>query len=383
MKRVCFDVQPLIGSRSGIGWYTYNIINNMDHENIRVEGMCFDFLGKNHVERKFKDVKTDNLYINKFIPSKVYKLLTGYLPINYDWFFPKGNIYHFFNFVSPAISRNKKVIITIHDMVYKVMPETVNAKTLYLLNRDLERSIQRADAIITVSEHSKSDLMKYHQVEANKISIVNPGIDYSFFERGQNIDEEMKKRMCEKYGLPRKYILYLGTLEPRKNIGCIIDAYELLPEKTKSEYKLVIAGRVGWKANAILEKIKNTPSADNLIRVGYVDEEDKPYIYGMSSVFVFPSLYEGFGMPVVEAMACGTAVVTANNSSLPEAGGEAALYSDARDAKGIAENLLHVLLDKTVRDERVAKGIQHAQKFSWKTSAERTMSVYQNLLGES
>jgi glycosyltransferase involved in cell wall biosynthesis len=383
MKRVCFNVQPLIGSRSGIGWYTYNIINHIDQKDIRVEGMCFDFLGKNHAREKFADVKTDNLYINKFIPSKVYKLLTGYLPIHYDCFFPKGDIYHFFNFVAPSISKKKKVIITIHDMVYKVMPETVSAKTLYILNRDLERSIKRANAIITVSEHSKRDLMKYHQVDEEKISIVNPGIDYPFFEKGQSMDHGTINRVKEKYALPDKYILYLGTLEPRKNIGSIIDAYELLSEEIKSEYKLVLAGRVGWKANEILKKIENTPSADNIVRVGYVDEVDKPFIYGIAHAFVFPSLYEGFGMPVVEAMACGTAVVTSNNSSLPEAGGEAALYSDALDAKAISENIRHLLLDEVVRDQLVQKGIQHAKTFSWKDSADMTVKVYQKLLGES
>jgi len=380
MKRVCFNVQPLIGNRTGIGWYTYNIINNMENSGVRIEGMCFDFLGRNHIERNFNDLKIDKLYINKVIPTKIYKLINGYIPIFYDWLFPKGDIYHFFNFVVPPISKNKKVIITIHDMVYKVMPETVNAKTLYILNRDLERSIKRADAIITVSEHSKKDIMKYHQVAEDKISIAYPGIDYSFFEPAQRMNREEIKRIKNKYSLPNHYILYLGTLEPRKNINSIIDAYELLPDEIKNKFKFVIAGRVGWKANEILNKIKETPSSKQIVRVGYVDEIDKPYIYGMASIFVFPSLYEGFGMPVIEAMACGTAVITANNSSLLEAGGDAACYSDALNAEKLAEKIKQILDDEDYRKVLEQKGITHSQTFTWKNSSNIISNVYDKLL---
>lgn len=382
MKKVCFDIQSLVKEKTGIGWYTNKIINNIEHDDIRMAGMCFDFLGRNKVVSKFEDIKVENIYINKYIPSKVYKLLTGYLPINYDWFFPKGDIYHFFNFVAPSISKKKKVIITVHDMVYKVFPETVNRKTLFMLNRDLKRSIDRADAIITVSQHSKKDLMKYHDVEENKISIVPPGIEYDFYKGGQDVSSETQQEMQKKFDLPDKYILYLGTIEPRKNISSLIDAFMFLPEEIRNEYKLVIAGGVGWKAKSIVDKVSNHQFSDRIILTGYVDEVDKPYLYGMASVFVFPSLYEGFGMPIIEAMACGTAVVTANNSSLPEAGGEAALYSDALDIRRISENIKSIIVDDSIRDECVQKGIKHAQRFSWEDSAKKTVKVYEELLGD-
>ena len=381
MPRICFDLQPLVGKRSGIGWYTYNIINNLNQDDIEVMGMCFDFLGKNHVAEKLSDIKPDNLYINKFIPSKVYRLLTGLLPINYDWFFPKGDIYHYFNFTAPSISRKKKVIITIHDMVYKIMPETVSYKTLYILNREMERSVRRADAIITVSENSKLDLLKFHDIDQSKISIVNPGIDYEFFKKAQNINDDTLTGLRMKYNLPEKFILYLGTIEPRKNIISIVDAYNLQRDEIKRDYKLVIAGGIGWKAEETLNKIKTSPSSKNIIRLGYVDEEDKNLIYGAADVFVFPSLYEGFGIPVIESMASGTPVVTADNSSLKEAGGDAALYSNATDIKGIADNIARVLDDDELRNAMIEKGIKHALTFSWKKSAEKTLEVYERLLG--
>lgn len=381
MNRVCFNMQPLIGKRTGIGWYTYNIINNIHVDDMVMQGMCFDFLGRNHVRQRFDDVNIDNLYINQWIPSKIYKLINGLLPVKYDWFFPKGDIYHYFNFVAPPISKSKKVIITIHDMVYKILPETVNAKTLYILNRDMVRSVKRADVIITVSEHSKKDILRHLPVDEDRIRIVHPGLDYKFYAQGQHPDDEIIDTIRRKYRLPEHYILYLGTIEPRKNLHALINAYELLPDHIRSSYPLVIAGGVGWKAQSMLDHMRTTKSAKNIIQLGYVDESDKPYIYGLADVFTFPSLYEGFGMPIVEAMASGTAVVTANNSSLPEAGGNAALYADAESSQSIADNILRLIENNDYRDALVQKGIRHAKTFSWEKSAEQTVNVYKELMG--
>ena len=382
MPRICFDLQPLISKRSGVGWYTYNIINNIEAEDMLVQGMCFDFLGRNNVRERLEDIKAENLYINKWLPSKVYRLLTGLLPVNYDWFFPGGDIYHYFNFTAPSISRRKKVIITIHDMVYKILPETVSYKTLYILNREMERSVKRADAIITVSENSRKDILRFHDVESDRISIVNPGIDYDFFKAAQDMDGNTLSMVRKKYNLPDRFILYLGTIEPRKNITALVGAYEKLPEDIRREFKLVIAGGVGWKADGILKRIKESPEAANIMRIGYVDEADKHFIYGAAAVFVFPSLYEGFGIPVIEAMASGTPVVTSSNSSLPEAGGDAALYSDANDIEAISDNILRVLTDKELEAEMIRRGMKHAASFSWKKSAGKTVEVYRRLLEE-
>jgi glycosyltransferase involved in cell wall biosynthesis len=382
MKRVYYNIQPLIGNRTGVGWYTNKIMDNIVHEHISKEGLCFDFLGRNQIHEQFKNFPIDNLNINRFIPSKVYKFLNGYFSLHYDWFFPRGDLYHFFNFVTPSISRRKKVIITVHDMVYKILPETVNEKTLYILNRDLERSIKRADAIITVSENSKKDLMKFHNVDQQKIHVIPPGIDYDFYQPGQNISSELHQKIQEKYSLPDHYLLYLGTIEPRKNIVSIVDAYSLLSDEIRDKYKLVIAGGIGWKSKSIMKKISNSSCSDSIIITGYVDESDKPYIYGKASVFVFPSLYEGFGMPIIEAMASGTAVVTSDNSSLPEAGGTAAQYTDALDVKGISNLITKILVDDTFRTQCIKDGIEHTKNFSWKDSADKTIAVYEKLLGK-
>jgi glycosyltransferase involved in cell wall biosynthesis len=295
-------------------------------------------------------------------------------------FFNNCDIYHFYNFICPSISKNKKVIITVYDVVNKRFPETMKESNRILLDRKLEESIRRADKIITISESTKADIKKYYGVEEAKIEVVYTGVDIDFFSKGKEAPVNIKNEVREKYKLPQKYFLYLGTIEPRKNIITIIKAYEALDERVRKEYKLVLAGGIGWKAEKIIEHISKSSCRDDIIMTGYVDEYDKPYIYSMASVFVFPSLYEGFGMPIVEAMASGTPVVTANNSSLLEAGGKGALYSDAMDYESIGGNIISIIENKKLNEKLIHDAFEHAKNFSWDKSAKETLEIYKKVL---
>ena len=284
------------------------------------------------------------------------------------------------NYVMPPINKNVKVIINIYDMVYKKFPNTMMLSNLYLLRRDMNRSVKRADAIVTVSENSKKEIIEHFNVSPQKVHIIPPGIEYGEFSKGMNITTEKVKEIRKKYKLPLKYFLYLGTVEPRKNIPTIFKAYSALPNHVKNEYKLVIAGGKGWKS----KNIYSVPSAlnidDKVIFTGYVDENDKPYIYGLSEVFLFPSLYEGFGLPVVEAMCSGVPVITANNSSLVEVGGNAASFVDCMDYLAICREIQKLISDKDYYSQKVQKGLTHVQKFTWQKSANLTIELYKKIM---
>ena len=383
-SKIYIDAQPFFKKRTGIVWYTYNTVLETlkaAPDDMSIYGVVYDFLGRLNAEAALKEAGFKKTISRKFVPPRLYKLIWAYIKIRFDKHFKDGDIYHFYNYVIPPIGKDKKVIINVYDMVYKKFPETMMASNLYLLNRDLRRSIKRADHIITISESAKGDIQEYFSVDESKISVLLPGIDLGFFNQGRNIGEHKAKEIKEKYNLPPKYLLYLGTIEPRKNIKTIYDAYAALPQETKEEYMLVMAGGTGWKSHEIQEYPKKLGIESSVRHIGYVDEEDKPFIYGMAEVFLFPSLYEGFGMPVSEALASGTPVITSDNSSLPEAGGEGASYINCMDSEAMAQEITRYITDERYKKQKLELGAKHVQKLSWKENGLKTLEIYKGLGG--
>ncbi len=375
--RISIETQAIVKNRSGIGWYAYNLINEMLKiaKNDEIIGSVFDFLGRNNSKEKLEEVGFSEIEVSKWIPYRVYKLLWDIIPFSYDNFFSKNDIYHFFNYtVPPRVKGN--IITNVYDMVYKLYPETMNITNSYILNREMDKTIKRADRIVTISESAKRDIIEHLDIPEEKIRIIYPGINHGLYSNIDSIDSETKRQIKGKYNLPDKYILYLGTIEPRKNIAKIFEAYSQLNKDIKKEHKLVIAGGKGWKCDDILNIPKKLGFSEDIIFTGYVNEEDKPIIYSMAEVFIFPSLYEGFGMPVLEAMAAGIPVITSNCSSLPEAGGDAAIYVNPKDSSSITQNIEKIILEDDFKKEKINLGQQHIKNFNWKKSAEKMMNIY-------
>ncbi len=378
--KISLELQPCLKNKSGIGIYTYEMSKYLQkYSDITLCGDIFNFINRNNID---KDIEGLNFNNNIFIlfPYGVYRRIWNYIPIKYNWIFnDKSDIYHFFNFIVPPRIKGK-VITTIHDMTYELYPETMDKRNLKRIKEDIQYSVNRSDKIITVSESSKKDIIKFLNIDKSKIEVVYNGVEYDRFNKYYSEDEKSKVRV--KYNLPENYILYMGTLEPRKNIESIVEAFSLLKKEStlsNKNIKLVIAGKKGWLFENIFNLVNKLNLKDEVIFTDYIDENDKSIIYNMGSLFIFPSLYEGFGIPVLEAMASSVPVITSNVSSLPEVAGDAAILVAPKDIKSIAKYMEKILADEELNKNLVEKGHEQAKKFTWESSAEKLVNIYRDL----
>lgn len=374
--KVSIELQPCLKNKSGIGVYTYELTKRLQNfRDIEFEGNIFNFFNRNDIE---KDIHRLNMRKNicSLFPYGVYRRIWRYAPIKYNYLFRRNaDIYQFLNFVIPP-NISGKVITTIHDLTYILYPNTMDTSNRKRLEKDMHSTVKRADYIITISESSRKDIIKYLHVDENKIQVIYPGVD-EVYKKVLNSDEIITVK--NKYNIHGKYLLYLGTLEPRKNIETIIRAYNCFKKADKDNIKLVLAGKKGWLYDNIFKLVKEFDIEDSVIFTDYIDDSDKAPLYRGAEMFLFPSLYEGFGMPVIEAMASGTPVITSNSSSLPEVAGEAAIITDPLDYKKISESIELILNNNGLREKMVNEGIKQASKFSWDLSAEKLKNIYYDL----
>lgn len=267
------------------------------------------------------------------------------------------------------------VVATIHDLAFEHLPETFTRRGAWQLKMTVRRTAQRAVRIATVSEFSRQDLIQTYRLAPEKIVVTHNGIEPHFTPQPQTSDEAATTR--QRFGIARDYLLAVGSLQPRKNLVRLIRAYARLRREIESHApQLVIVGRKLWLANEIFAAVKQQPWAADVLLTGYVNDEDLPALYRHAAAFVYPSLFEGFGLPPLEAMACGTPVVTSNTSSLPEVVGDAALLVDPYDEPALTRALLRITEDQALRARLCKQGIIQAQKFTWRAAAEKTLQLY-------
>ena len=376
------DVRSLMDEKlTGIGEYTLNLLKALFRIDTKNEYRLFynSFQSKKcHLKEKYPNVqfyrfkypnKIFNFGLNFFSLPKIDKLLGGV-----DLFFMP-------NWQFMALSRRSKKIITVHDLSFEYYPQ------YYSLKRRLwhkfikpKRLIQSSDKIITPSESTKRDLIKLYKIQPEKIEVIYSGIGEEFKFQISNFKFQKVK---EKYNLPDNFILYLGTLEPRKNLENLILAFDELytnldikEHKLKCKYYLVIAGAKGWLYESIYKTARSIKAKDHVKFIDYVAPEDKPYLYNLASLFVYPSFYEGFGFPPLEAMACGVPTVVSFSSSLLEVVGKAALAINPYDIREVAQSMFECLTDDRLRDSLKNKGPKQAKRFSWQKCDEKTLEVF-------
>jgi len=275
----------------------------------------------------------------------------------------------------PMLRRKKlKVVVTIHDLAFKIFPEYFTGKDRAKLNKLSDMAIKNADRIIAVSHCTKKDILKFYpEIKEDKISVVYHGFDPKLFQR--EISPEESASILKNYKLRTKnYLLYVGAIQPRKNLKVLIEAFEKIKENNQN-LKLVIAGAPAWKYSRIIEKISSSKFKKDIIITGNLEFEKISVLYRNAKMFVFPSLYEGFGIPVLEAMASEIPVICAENSSLIEVGGEAVLYFKTDDNQNLANCMNKIIKDAEFEKNLIQKGTEHVKNFSWEKCAQETLEI--------
>ena len=375
VKTIALELQPCCGKRSGIGTYTYELAKRLKSDDeIQFCGNLFNFCGRNDNSEALQGIDMD-ITVRKLMPYGVYRRIWDLLPITYENLFPKKVALNlFFNFIVPPKMRGK-IITTVYDMTYVRFPETMDARNLRRISAGMERSAKRSDRIITISEFSKREIIDLLGVPEEKISVIYSAPSFS----EETADSEVT---LGKYGITKPYILYVGTIEPRKNLVRLIHAFEMLKRNEKLPYRLVLAGGKGWQNEEIYRAAKESPFAEDIIFTGYISNSERNCLYQNAELFAFPSLYEGFGMPPLEAMHWGCPVVTSDAASMPEICGDATALVNPLDEEDIVKGIMAVLSDKEYAESLRKKGYEREKKFTWETSAQQLISVCKEVLGE-
>ena len=270
-------------------------------------------------------------------------------------------------------------IVTIHEAFAFVYPDTHNRLDNWRYHVMLTQAARRADQVLTDSEHSRQDLQRYLAVPDANIRLIHCGLDPCFQAVA---DGPARRAILERYGIASPYLLYVGSINARKNIARLFEAFAEVRQR-HAGLKLVIGGKRQWQTNAIDATFERLALHDHVHFTGYLDDADLPALYSAAEVFVFPSLYEGFGLPPLEALACGTPVVTSNTSSLPEVVGDAALTVDPYAVADLAAAIERALTDRALRTMLRQRGLLQAQRFTWQRAAQEVFGIYQHLLGQA
>jgi glycosyltransferase involved in cell wall biosynthesis len=383
--RIGIDIRCLAeGKRTGVEEYTLALLQGLFEQHPENEYILFF----NAWKKILPDFSWATGYANVTVmafrfPNKLLNLALWYLH------YPKldrlvGGVDIFFlpNLNFSAVSRQTKLVVTAHDLSFEIFPETFSWKRriwhFFINFRHLALS---ADKVIAVSQSTKNDLIDYYGVPEKKIAVIPSGIGKQFHAMSRN-DPDLV-RVQEKYRLPYKFILSLATFEPRKNILALLSAYEALMRlnhPTLSKYALVIAGTRGWKYEQTLAIIARSPYKEKILLPGFIADGDKTALYNLASIFVYPSFYEGFGFPPLEAMACEVPVIVSHSSSLPEIVGDAGLLIDPYQPDELLLALRQVLVDQELQDVLRQKSREQASKYMWEKTIEATHSLFCSLL---
>lgn len=383
--KIAFDGHLFLkGDKTGIAWNAHNLILELaKYPENECTIQCFRSAVKEKPDayKMLREYRKAGCKIERcqWFSHSVYKLFWVIFPVPYSLFFrTKPDIMQFFNFTVPPGVKGKRVVF-IHDMAYKSCTNTVNQKTRYWLEISMKKSCRHADHIITVSEFSKKEIIRYLPVSQDRVSVVPNAVDHCVYHAGYRKEEVQK--VLHKYGIEQEYFLYLGTIEPRKNLERLIGAYAKLCRQKKHVPQLVLAGKKGWLCKSIYEKAHKMNLGKKILFTGYVEQENSPLLMCGAKAFVFPSIYEGFGMPPLEAMACKTPVITSNTTALAEVVKDAGITVDPMSEEAICGAMCTILEDEAGRERLRDLGYQRAAEYTWAKSAEKLMDVYRMLCG--
>jgi len=373
--KIGFDISAQSLRRSGVGQYQHQLISHLLKIDSANDYLLYGFNVRNR--KRLEGVRFDvpNCKTRVIpIPQRLVTLSWIYFRAPALDRIVKGcDVYHVSEISMPPVRKAKRVAF-VHDLTTLLFPQFHVPSNVFVHHRRFER-LDEADAILTNSETTKRDIVDRLMISPEKIHVTHLGADECF----RPLPKERIQPVLERHGIRQPYLLFVGSLEPRKNLETLILAFNRLKDKNHIPHRLVLAGQKGWLYEPILRAIEASPFRSDIVLTDYLAEGDLPALMNGAEVFVYPSYYEGFGLPVLEAMQCGTPVVTSNVSSLPEVGGEACLYADPHSAEEIADRILAVVQGTDLRKTMSEKGIERSKSFSWDKCARETLKVYESL----
>jgi len=363
------DIRPLMSKvRTGVGEYTYELLNAVFEIDKNNNYFLF-YNSYNDVSDCIPKWQKDNVkLISTHWPNKLFNGLSLCVeqPKLDKLLGRKIDLFYSPNLNFTAVSKKCKLVLTVHDISFTLFPNffTLKQRLWHKVIRP-KKQFLRANMIIVPSANTKRDLSDYYGVNPEKIKIIYPGLSL------QKTENDISK----KYNLPQKYFLFLGTIEPRKNITGMIDAFEKCYSSLKNPCSLVIAGAGGWKNKEVYQRAAASPIREKIKIIGYIQPEEKYSLYSKAEIFIYPSFYEGFGFPVLEAMSAGVPVITSNRSSLPEIGGQAVYYINPNNPLSIAEGMTRIANNENIGRFFKEKGLIQVEKFKWRNAASEWLNT--------
>jgi len=373
--KILINAIPLLTLPTGVGKYIYYVSKSIKKFDIYNSYTYFyGYYSKNIKEIKNSPYKKTFQKIKDFIrvspASYFFRKIKSHCAllkqIQFDIYFEP-------NFIFIDSIKSKKRVVSVFDFSFDLYPEWHPKDRVLYFKENFWNSIKKADIIIMPSNFIYHEAISKYEFDKSILRVVYPGVDHDIF---REYSSDLVKRVCEKYKLPENFILFVGSIEPRKNLKNLILAYNLLPESLKRDFSLVLTGFSGWKNSEIMGLLNKN---NKVIYTGYVSEIELALIYNKASVFVFPSFYEGFGLPPLEAMACGCPVIVSDSASLPEVCGDSALYVNPKEPESIANSIMKIIEDTELRNQLVRKGIERAKNFRWENTAKEILKIFEEV----
>ncbi len=370
--RIGFDISPLAVPRSGVGTYTACLLEQLQQGPDTILPLSHHPINYRWSHDDPGLTATKAAGIEESRPKRMNKTLWMQLQLPRQLKKMALDLCHFTNSVGP-ISTPCPMILTIHDMTLWLYPAYHPRRRVVAMRPLIPLVARRAEAIITVSHSAKKDIVRILGVPSDKVHVIHeaPGPEFRPLKNGPEL-----KAARRQYNLPEQFILHVGTLEPRKNLVRLIEAFAQLRRRQSIGHDLVFVGKRGWKDEAIFAAVERLNLAGAVHFLDFVPGGLLPAIYNLADALVFPSLYEGFGLPLVEAMACGTPVVTSPFGALREVAGKVAVFIDPTDVSSIAEGMQCLLVDRQLRASLKEQGLERARQFDWKITAQKTRQLY-------
>ena len=360
---------------AGINWYIYRLIQALP-----TVGADFDFTvfsSEPRAQEQFKDVRL----IRSRWPTHrpIIRILWEQLVQPLQLRTARIDLLHAMAFAGP-LALSTPWVVTVYDVSFLLFPGSFNRTNRMYLTWAVRNALQRADRVIAISESTRRDLLRLFSVSPDKVKVVYCGRDAGF---SPPTDRAAVERVRARRHLPERMILFVGTLEPRKNVPRLVRAFARAKREAHLAHRLVLVGARGWRYGEVDQAIAEEGIAGDVILAGYIPQDELPAWYQAADLFVYPSLYEGFGLPPLAAMACGTPVVASNASALPEVIGDAGLLVSPTDTNALTEAIIRGVTDSAWRQETSARGLKQAALFSWNRAARETTDIYRTVLGRN